>query len=142
MSKIQFNVERSSDPDYPGLYIYALRTNNKEEDEEVGCILMEFNENTLSIKAWEHKDFDGDPVSDVVLFKEEESFKCPICKGHIMIRRIDDGDTLCRVEDNGSLTELSLRSDGNYTIFCEVDLSHIIPQEIQDELLLIYEENY
>jgi len=67
---ISLRVEKTNDPDYPGLYIYAIRQDADGTSEEIGCVLMEYNSNKLSTKVWNHESINDDPITDVVLYKE------------------------------------------------------------------------
>lgn len=69
-------------------------------------------------------------------------YRCQECNGTIMINRIDDAEILCKVDDDGSLIELSSRPNGSITIYCEKNNSHKIPQELQDELIDTFYEYY
>ena len=69
-------------------------------------------------------------------------YRCPVCQGVIYINRIDDAETLVSVDDNGELKELSCRSDGSISVYCKENNTHVIPQELQEELIDIYYESY
>jgi len=70
-------------------------------------------------------------------------WECPICKGELIIERVDDGTLQVLVNRNdASFTELVNISDGSTSVYCSIDNKHIIPQELQDELMDYFYEHY
>ena len=71
------------------------------------------------------------------------SWECPVCKGNIIIERINDGMVQVMVDkESGSFTELVNTSDGSTSIYCSIDKNHKIPTELQDELMDYFYEHY
>lgn len=61
-NNITIRVERSGDPDYPGLYVYAMLKKDDEE-EEIGCVLIELEAGILKARVWDHKNCGNDPIT-------------------------------------------------------------------------------
>lgn len=70
--KLTFKVEESSDPNYPGVYLYAMHKDKKGEEEEVGCILMELDDGIVKARVWNHESMGNDPKTTHLFVAEKK----------------------------------------------------------------------
>lgn len=69
-------------------------------------------------------------------------WECPVCKGQLIIERIDDGTVQVLVEKDKSFTELVNQSDGSTSVYCSIDSKHKIPTKLQEELMDCFYKHY
>jgi len=67
---LDLRVEKASDPEYPGVYVFVMNTRNDSE-REVGTVLVEMTEDNVVARVWDYENQGQDPVS-IELYKYRE----------------------------------------------------------------------
>jgi hypothetical protein len=61
--------------------------------------------------------------------------ECPVCKGILFHKRIDDRFNSHKISKSGKVTPMSSKSDGSDEVYCSQNVEHEIPTDLQEKIL-------
>ena len=74
-----------------------------------------------------------------VLSRTKKQLLCPVCGSPIRVKRVDDGESVIEINEEGLWTEIGADSNGYTSVYCSKDEEHDLPEDLKEAALEIWE---